>query len=316
MSASTRAVWSCLRPSAVDDRTDDDAVELAEARPRTLVRAGTYGSDVARRALGTEAHARARRDVWAVRVVTRALGKGEVAATEATLDGLGRELEACAAAAVLPRRGDAIVATLRAISRCGRAFEHALVDVADGRGGRAWEELIVLGDDETRALTTRNPEVATAYFEAMACVSGAEFSASRVLRKYELLGNLERSFLNDNRPLVLGIMEVFQSLASRASSDVAACVQRSKALQNFISTGFITMSERYDDGASDETMTKRFFAFVLAMLRSKNERFGAMAFEGVEEAATPVVSRLCLARAGLDANALYIYREIALQTAE
>jgi hypothetical protein len=49
---------------------------------------------------------------------------------------------------------------------------------------------------------------------------------------------------------------------------------------------------------------------VIFVLRAKNERFQALAFAGVENAATPVVAQLCLSRAGSEPNAAVLYQEI------
>lgn len=317
-----RRMWTCLdaswstRAGDGGDAGDGDAVAGGGARatresvrrvgstiPRdVLERCATFG---ARRAEtdGDGGDARARR---AVRRVVRALGRGSEAKARAAVAAMADAARECAARTVLPRRADEVIETLRAVARCGDDFSRAMVP---GSGCALLDAM-----DGGKALMTarRNADVATAYFEALASALGVD--DERAMGLFRALATVN-VFEHDDRPTVFGVMDVFQGLACSTSAQsavaVAAALEKSGALGDFIARAFVTMAAREDDAdAIDVAMSRRFFAFVIFVLRAKSERFQALAFAGVENAATPVVARLCLSRAGSEPNAAALYQEI------
>lgn len=270
-------------------RAREDAASRAvdRARARDVARAiGCAGAA----AVGRMIDRATRR---ATRRVARELGGGGGGGADGALRALRDALAECASRAALPRRADAVAETLRAVTRCGEDLPRAMVP------GSVW----TLEDGvDGLALARWNARVAAALAEALASVGGMGETT------YRALGSVN-AFEHADRPTVFGVMEVFQDFASgERSSAVEACLERSGALRDFIAGGFVALAERED--AIDDAMVRRFFAFVLAMLRSKSEKIAAMAFSGVEAAAAPVVSRMCLSRAGTEPNALTLYREI------
>ena len=154
----------------------------------------------------------------------------------------------------------------------------------------------------------RNADAATAYFEAVACVYGVE--NARAMRAYERLASVN-AFECADKALVFGVMDVFQGLATSArGEETRASLEASGALRDFIARSLITATAQESDASLDKPMAKRFFAFLLEALRAKDERFAALAFEGVVAASAPVVSRLCLSLAGSEPSAAAVYQEI------
>ena len=86
--------------------------------------------------------------------------------------------------------------------------------------------------------------------------------------------------------------------------------QASGALRDFIARSLITATAQESESSLDKPMAKRFFAFLVEVLRAKDERFAALAFGGVRAASAPVVSRLCLSLAGSELSAAALYQEI------
>jgi len=319
-----RAMWTCLDASwstragdagaGAGDATTRDAVGDGAGAARAAVRSvgamiprdvlercATFGARGA--ASGDASDARARR---AVRRVVRALGQGSDAKARAVVAAMADAANECAAKTVLPRRADEVIETLRAVARCGDDFSRAMVP---GSGCALLDAM-----DGGKALMTarRNADVATAYFEALASALGVE--NERAMGLFRALATVN-VFEHDDRPTVFGVMDVFQGLACSASAQsavaVAAALEKSGALGDFIARAFVTMAAREDDAdAIDVAMSRRFFAFVIFVLRARSERFQALAFAGVESAATPVVARLCLSRAGSEPNAAALYQEI------
>lgn len=315
-----RARWSCLRPTwsastVGGDASDDDdararggglgahAVGRCEVREDAVTACATFG--------GTSSSMRGDDDDdestvetrAAVRRAVRALGDGRAARADARLATLTRGCAECATRAVLPKRRDEVVDAWRRVAMCGESFERAV-------RAECAEALLEMTEDGARAVETarRNADAATAYFEAVACVYGVEHA--RAMRAYERLASVN-AFECADKALVFGVMDVFLGLAASArGEETRASLEASGALRDFIARSLITATAQESDSSLDKPMTKRFFAFLVETLRAKDERFAALAFEGVRAASAPVVSRLCLSLAGSEPSAAAVYQEI------
>jgi len=317
-----RARWSCLRPTwsastvggdaSVDDVDEDDEdddddwarralgardVGTREVRQEAVTACSTFGGTSSTRD-GSTVETRK-----AVRRAVRALGDGNAARADERLATLTRGCAECATRAVLPKRRDEVVDAWRRVAMCGGAFERAV-------RAECVEALLEMTEDGARAVETarRNADAATAYFEAVACVYGVE--NARAMRAYERLASVN-AFECADKALVFGVMDVFQGLATSArGEETRASLEASGALRDFIARSLITATAQESDASLDKPMAKRFFAFLLEALRAKDERFAALAFEGVVAASAPVVSRLCLSLAGSEPSAAAVYQEI------
>ena len=288
-----------------DDDDEDDGRRMGmgtrlrlgarEARAEAVAACETFGGTVE---TGSTVDARA-----AVRRAVRALGDGDAARAEETLARLTRGCDECARRAVLPKRRDEVVDAWRRVAACGDAFERAMRP-------ECAEAVLEMTEDGARALETakRNADAATAYFEAVACVYGVE--NARALSAHERLASVN-AFECADKALVFGVMDVFQGLATSArGEETRASLEASGALRDFIARSLITATAQESESSLDKPMAKRFFAFLVEVLRAKDERFAALAFGGVRAASAPVVSRLCLSLAGSDLSAAALYQEI------
>ena len=215
----------------------------------------------------------------------------------------GAALGECAEKTVLPRRADAILRALHAMARCGKALDVALVPgavpVLPTCGG-------VMDPERATRVATKNASVASAYYEALACVLGCK--NDECLTYFKRLGDVD--VFNDDKLVVFGVIETFLGLldAPKERGDASAeCARASGALRSFISRGFNAMATRDD---CDRAMVKRFMSFVLACLRCDNASFARVAFEGVEASEPAVALQVCLSRTAEEPAAAEVYAEI------